>query len=69
MAAMRGLTWGSSEFVELAKASEKRGEMDEHVKTLYETVGDISVYSDQLTEKQRRDLRIIMADIFEMVGD
>ena len=54
---------------DLAKTSEKRGELDEHVEDIYETLSEISEFSEQLTETQRRDLRIIMMDIFEMVGD
>lgn len=69
MTAIRGLMWGSPEFVELAKASEKRGELDELIEELYETTGEIIELSDELTETQRQQLRYVLTDIFEMVGD
>ena len=69
MPVIRGLMWGSPEFEELARTGETRGELDGHIETIYETLSEISEFSEQLTETQRRDLRIIMMDIFEMVGE
>jgi len=70
MSSVKGMTWGTPEFIAIAKAAEREGEMTHaigEIQTLTDRIIDIN--SGVIGSDHARSIRYIRDDLSEIIGE